>query len=909
MLKKLRKHLRQKRAAAALALALAMAYPAAPVCADTGKQSFNDGHAHTVTDNIAVTDDHGLETWHTGTSATMIGKTITVSGATHPGYAAVARDGSKITLTNVAASSMGWGIAIFPDVASGSEIAMTGGSVTTTEGMGIGVYANGGGMITLTNVAVRTMGSNSHGVVSDSVLPAMNVIMTGGSITTEGADSHGVYASHSGAITLTDVAVRTTGAMFSNGAYGIYADHSGRVTMTGGSITTTGNGNHGASAVDTASVELTNVTVRTEGTGSHGLGAAYYVFSPTIVPGGTIRMTGGSITTAGMGSYGAHAAHGGKIFLTNTDVSTAGIGSWGLYAVDAGSKITTTGGSIATTGVGGNGVYCVTGGAAVLTNTAISTTGLGGTALYTDSGGTITASVNGQNLYSTGSLAISSGGEITVTADGASRLTGTIAALGGTINLTLQGASTLTGVALAGGGTVNFTLNGNAAWTTSAESNISRLTLNGGTVKLARPAALPLLLRVLGPLEGAGGTFRTSMNINDDTQSDRVIIQGVASGSHRFEVAVVGGYPTDLYRVVQLVDMNNALANTATFGGGSDVGPYRYGVAKGTALSSAYNGLVVGSEEDYYLYNTFGPSTPANAAIGTALGGSTMWYGEVNEIRKRLGDLRDGAASGDGLWARTYASEYDIKPGDGQGFGQRMYGLEVGSDAPRKYAGGTRHTGWVAGSGWANRSFDMGGHGDTNSLYVGGYASWLKDDGAYWDIVAKQNWFRHSFDVPRLGSGNDSAVYDTTGFGLSVETGKRFTRGDGAFFEPQAELAALWTKGKSYTTAAGLAVNARAETSLQLRVGAVFGRQTATAAGGTRQVYGKLAWIEELAGEGRTTVDGVAFASTIRGGRLVGGAGLTLDTAKSQLFFDVERAWGSRTEKKWGLNLGCRWKF
>ncbi len=70
-----------------------------------------------------------------------------------------------------------------------------------------------------------------------------------------------------------------------------------------------------------------------------------------------------------------------------------------------------------------------------------------------------------------------------------------------------------------------------------------------------------------------------------------------------------------------------------------------------------------------------------------------------------------------------------------------------------------------------------------------------------------------------------------------------------------------------------------------------------------------MAWIHELAGDNRTTVDGVVFASSLKGGRLVLGAGVVEDTAKRQVYIDVETAWGSKTDKPWGINAGCRWKF
>lgn len=579
--------------------------------------------------------------------------------------------------------------------------------------------------------------------------------------------------------------------------------------------------------------------------------------------GATARMDGRSITinSGGMLYYGAQAALSGTIILTDVTVRTAGAGfNHGLFAQDNGT-ITMTGGSITTNAIGSNGAYASSNGNINLENVAVTAAGVGSYALQADSGGRLTARVDGQSIYGAGGLAV--------------------AAAGGVVELTAGGSSRLTG--------------------------ISGVTA-GGTVTLARPAALPLQLYILDALGGPGGTLKTSVNINDANLSDRITVAGTATGNHRIEATVLGGYPADLYQVVRVVELNNALANTATFNGGSDVRAYRYGVAKGSALPAAYGGVFTGYEEDFYLYNTFTPSSPASAAIGTAAADSVIWYGELNELRKRLGDLRQGAG-GDNFWTRTYAAKFRVTPGAGQDFTQQLYGLELGRDARADFSGGKRHTGWVAGGGWADRAFGHGGSGRTDSAHLGAYSSLLRDDGTYWDVVVKHNWYHHRFDTPLLGGGYDSAAFNTSGVGLSVETGRRIEKGGGYFVEPQAELAALWTRGGNYATAGGLAVSAQAETSLQLRAGGIAGRKTALAGGGSRQFYCKLAWVQELAGDNRTTVDGVSFASSLKGGRAVAGIGYSEDKAGRHLYLDVETAWGAKADIPWSVNLGGRWRF
>jgi len=622
-------------------------------------------------------------------------------------------------------------------------------------------------------------------------------------------------------------------------------------------------------------------------------------------------MDGHSITTSHDNSPGVYASLGGAVVLNGVAIRMNGSSSPGLRSNGSGSSITMTGGSvtvnaadmngavaalvgstISLTGVsvasaGGPGCVSSAGGTLVLTNSSVRSVGVNSWALWADGASSvINATVNGQDIAGESGLIV--------------------AANGGAVNLTAAGASRLYGVTESSwgvGSAINLAIGGDAVWTVPGDSNLTTLALNGGRVVSVGPYKE---LYVYGNLAGGGGIFNLNANLSAGL-SDLVRIGGTAAGSHRVFVTVLGGVPADRYRAVKIVDLNEGAAHTATFTGGADVGAYRYGVARGAAIPAGYSG--VASLADYYLYNTFGLSTPASAAVSSAAAPGIAWYGEMNDIKKRLGELRLGKTAANDFWARTYAGKYKVKPDGGQPFDQLARGFEIGKDRLSAVNGGRRYFGWVAGVGRADNTFAAGGSGDTDSFYLGAYGSWLRDDGSYVDIVGKHNWFRNRFTAPVLGGGSDSAAYRNKGFGLSVETGKRFERGGGVFFEPQAELAALWSQGGNYTTANGLAVRAPAVTSLQMRIGAVFGKKTAVAGGGSREVYGKLSWVQELAGRYRTVIDDVSQDSSLRGGRLVAGLGFMEDTDKRQLYLDVETAWGKRTDKPWGVNLGCRWKF
>jgi outer membrane autotransporter protein len=230
--------------------------------------------------------------------------------------------------------------------------------------------------------------------------------------------------------------------------------------------------------------------------------------------------------------------------------------------------------------------------------------------------------------------------------------------------------------------------------------------------------------------------------------------------------------------------------------------------------------------------------------------------------------------------------------------------MEIGKDNPQRFAGGKRYTGFLIGYGKADNTFDSGSNGTTESVYLGAYASWMKNDGTYFDLIGKYNRFN-----VRFATASDRGSYYSNGLGLSAEIGKRFERGKGFFVEPAAELSAMWGSNASYTTANGLTVEMPASTSLQLRLGLTAGRKWQGTGGTSRQFYGKVSWVNEFNGDSTTRVDGAAFTSSLKGSQWVAGVGFIADSTNHQIFIDVEKSWGSTVSKDWGVNFGCRWKY
>lgn len=626
--------------------------------------------------------------------------------------------------------------------------------------------------------------------------------------------------------------------------------------------------------VSSGTITLTdNISTTADDDAGYGLWA--------LNPGTKVTMNGGSIKTKGYFANGVQAGDGGKVTLNNVGITPQD--GWGVNA--QGGEIIINGGSVMTNNIAAR-ASC--GGSVTLNNNvSISSNNTALLAIATKYGsgpiigGTVIANLTGGSIFAPTLLEACPYSTVTITASNNSRLFGTAVIIGDSGYY----------------GTANLTLNSGSAWITPGDSFLTNLTLHSGNVLIPLTPGSTLTVNNLA----GNGTFYLNSNPSAGT-SGLISVTDSASGNYQLIMNNLSGTSG----IIKVVDIVNGATNTATFTASpQDIGIYRYGVEQGSKLSQYYSGL---DNSDYY-YGNFAPSTPVRSAMSTGTSVNSFWYGEMNDIKKRMGELRMGYQKDSDIWARTYATKYRLSPSGGYDYKQHVNGVEIGKDRPEEFSDGKRFTGVVLGAGHASNSFDEGGSGKSDSFYLGAYKSWIKNDGAYFDIIGKYNWFKHEFDSPVLGGGSDSASYHTNGCGLSAEMGKRFEKKDGYFIEPQLEVSSFWSGRANYTTDIGLNVETDRGRSLQLRVGSVFGKETNLSDGAKQQIYGKVSWVREFEGDNNLQVNGASFDTSLKGNQLVAGFGIVTDTSGHQIYVDVEKSWGKTTSKDWGIDLGCRWKF
>lgn len=194
----------------------------------------------------------------------------------------------------------------------------------------------------------------------------------------------------------------------------------------------------------------------------------------------------------------------------------------------------------------------------------------------------------------------------------------------------------------------------------------------------------------------------------------------------------------------------------------------------------------------------------------TALG-LHIWRNEIDDMHRRMGDLRDSAGQANGLWTRIYNGKASF--GD-QSIENKYTAFQFGYDhqvSPGLWMGGAlSYT-------YGDNDFAHG-EGDNSLLAFTAYASRLFENGLYLDFTGKVGRMKNSFDI-RVGDIRSSGDYHTNAVSVSAEAGWRFDVMKNVFFEPQVEVWYGHVFDAQYQTSTNVDVDQASTDSLVGRAG------------------------------------------------------------------------------------------
>jgi outer membrane autotransporter protein len=618
---------------------------------------------------------------------------------------------------------------------------------------------------------------------------------------------------------------------------------SSSATVTGKSVITGANG--GANVVGFAVLNLANSEVRGTGATSYGvqLGGATLSATDSTITGGK---DGLQIVTDNTG------VNASTVTLNNTRV-TGGTGSAIVLgssgAAGTVANINVLGG---TELIGGNGTLLQATNRSTA-NLTVDASSLSGNVIV-DTGSTVAlsmqnaASIEGnlQNVtrVNLDSRSVLNGNVLAVAGTGATVNLNNGSAIKGNVenvaSLSLNNASSMTGdvntdpngsVLLDNGSVLtgqinnsgNLSINNAAQWVMTGDSNVQRLALNDGVVRMGTNEQFQQLN--VGDLSGKG-TFVMGTDLgNGDT--DFLNVTGNASGQHQLQITATGTTPV----TAEAVKVGNIAAGDASFSLGGretvDAGTFVYRLAK------EGQGLYLNPDKETV-------STSSNTALALAGSARSVLNAEAAMLSDQLGDrslsvrpeasirsMNDSSVKNlsNSVWVRTYGNQYNVDNAYGDGYTQNQTGITGGADTTVDLGGRSWVVGGFVGSSHTKMDLKYGSSATVDSLNAGVYGSTFDvESGVFVNVMAKINQFDNKAKVTMSDGTRTKGDYKALGASGSVAVGKHIRLKDDYFVEPQVQVSTGVIQSDKYRLDNGLEVKSDTMRSVQGKVGVRGGR-------------------------------------------------------------------------------------
>lgn len=419
--------------------------------------------------------------------------------------------------------------------------------------------------------------------------------------------------------------------------------------------------------------------------------------------------------------------------------------------------------------------------------------------------------------------------------------------------------------------------------------NVNQLTLDEGTLSLHGADNAVEIKK----LDGNGGTVAT------ETLQSTV---SVASKDEETAITVKGS--SELTNQIasgdaDLQDLANVVQSSS---GETPVSLARQVETEANDISGGYSAKV-DADGQVDAGSVVIHENSTNRAVSDMAAVSLMtWRQENNDMNKRLGELR-ASKEAQGVWMRMARGQ--SKYGAQQVKNQYNY-YQIGYD--RRWSDTSD---WVIGLALSrtegSTSFATGS-GDNTHTGFAIYGSYLADNGSFVDLIAKYAHMEHTYQSSGAGVGN--ADYGTNGYSFSVEYGKRFTKENGFWIEPQIELTYGKVSGVDYTTKNNVKVRQESMNSFVSRIGFSSGRNFKKG-----NAYVRASYLYDFKGDTDVTMskDGSGsyrYEQNIGGGWWEIGVGTNLKlNERSHVYMDFEKTFGGTVVTPWQWNVGFRFGF
>lgn len=302
--------------------------------------------------------------------------------------------------------------------------------------------------------------------------------------------------------------------------------------------------------------------------------------------------------------------------------------------------------------------------------------------------------------------------------------------------------------------------------------------------------------------------------------------------------------------------------------------------------------------------------TLANVASGNQI---VQFLGSLDDLRSRMGEVREGAEDGSYILYRFDKSRFNSHYSANSTF--KYSAFTIGAD--RKFS-----SGWLLGAnllltrGKIHVDNAPGNHSRVESVGAKFYAAWLGDKGQYVDSVLSLNRYHNKLSAQNIDESISTADYHNYGLGLSVEIGHRLEFAQTAnlsswFIDPQVQLSYFRANGASFRFSNDMKVRVKSTDSLNGRLGVDLGRNFRNREGKlSGQVYLRGGVRHDFLGKTSVQMNEFSFKDHSIGTRVYYGIGAeTLLKERLKAFAQINRESGSRLKTDFQIKVGLKYLF
>ncbi|WP_324724512.1 autotransporter outer membrane beta-barrel domain-containing protein [Lelliottia sp. JS-SCA-14] len=436
-------------------------------------------------------------------------------------------------------------------------------------------------------------------------------------------------------------------------------------------------------------------------------------------------------------------------------------------------------------------------------------------------------------------------------------------------------SGTLNGRIKTDSATANIALKNSSIWNMSTDSNVTSLINDKSAVNFAQGGAFKTLT-VNGNYTGNDGVLIMNTSLGDDNSpTDRLIVEGDTSGNTQVSVANAGGSGARTLNGIELITVNGNSQGVFSQAGRIVAGAYDYSLVRGKG----------DNDKNWYLTNyetpvdpivpvdptvpvvpvdpvvpvvpvdpvapvvpvdPVKPVNPAKPVYRPEMGSYSANLAAANNmfvlrLHDRLGetqytDMLTGEKKVTSMWMRNVGGHTRFKDRSGQLNTQsNRYVLQMGGDIAQWSNNGNDRTHIGLMAGYGNEHSNTRSHqshyrsdGSVNGYSAGVYGTWYANEedksGLHIDSWVQYSWF----DNTVKGEGIAAEKYKSKGFTGSLESGYTFNMGtfkgsQGStnewYIQPKAQVIWMGVKADSHEESNGSKVTGEGDGNIQTRVG------------------------------------------------------------------------------------------